>query len=343
MLDESSVSGTDKFSPSFNPTTVSSASPQRRNANISKSSVADPARSRRACRSLLQLPQGILGHVLAYVFAEERAVSITPYQSRIVPQRRRHRHGPNAVDIRSVMMHPALIVCKPMRDLGLSILYRDNLFLIDLCDISCTTPTSEKEAGKYWDCWTSGHPPQMVQTALTRASNLRFQLPVPGADTTQVRGAVKRKKDPQEDRCIVLESLRKVTSLITGLPMASQPERSRSASPAAPKALRRKLSLRSAKRHDSLEFVCRGDSPPPQAREPLMTLEVVLVKPAVAAAVHSQTMDMIATCSAIPVSGNLEYHLELEGLRKLWAKRQSGRWLGSEPDGSKLLYGRFET
>lgn len=133
MLDESSVSGTDKPSTSSNQTTTSSASPRRRHANISKSLAIDPTKYRRACRSLLQLPQGILGHVLAYVFAEERAVSITPYQSRIVPQRRRHRHGPNAVDIRSVMMHPALLVCQPMRSLGLNILYRDNLFLIDLC------------------------------------------------------------------------------------------------------------------------------------------------------------------------------------------------------------------
>jgi hypothetical protein len=57
--------------------------------------------------------------------------------------------------------------------------------------------------------------------------------------------------------------------------------------------------------------------------------------------VHSQILDMVAICSSIPVSGALEYHLELEGLRRLWAKRETGEWLGSEPDGNKLLRGMF--
>jgi hypothetical protein len=132
-----------------------------------------------------------------------------------------------------------------------------------------------------------------------------------------------------------------VTTLITGLNKthSSPTERSRSASPAGPKILRRKLSFRSVKRPDSLEFVCRGDSPPPQPREPLRTLEVVLVKTGADTEVHSLTLDMVAICSSIPVSGALEYHLEIDAMRRLWAKREKGKWLGSEPDGSKLLHG----
>jgi hypothetical protein len=302
--------------------------------------VKDSNQPKTTGRSLLQLPQGLLGHILAYVFAEERAVSITPYQSRITPQRHRHRHGPNAVDIRSVMMHPALRVCQNMRAMGLNIIYRDCLFLIDLCDASNAAHTNEKDMGKHWNCWTSAKPPQMVQSVLTNASHMRFQLPVSGVETTMAHGAAKRKKDSQEDGYIVLESLRSITTLITGLPMVAQTARPRSTSPAAPKALRRKLSIRGLKRHDSLEFVCRGDtllSPPP--REPLSTFEVVLIKPAASAEVYMQTLEMIAICSNIPAWENLEYHLELEGFRKLWAKRSMGQWLGGEPDAGKLLQG----
>ncbi|KAI4640685.1 hypothetical protein J4E93_008275 [Alternaria ventricosa] len=343
MLDESLVDESDRSSASSKSTAksyatnVTSASALSSTVPTTKATKDSPE----STRSFLQLPQAIVNHILSYVFAEERAVSITPYQSRITPQpRRRHRHGPSTIDIRSFMMHPALMVCKQARELGLDILYRDSLFLIDLSDIGGAHVSAEKDISKYWGCWTSSTPPHMVKSALSRASNIRIQLPVPSAEATVVRSATKRKKDAQEDTSIVIDSLRTVTTLITGQDSTpSQPtERSRSASPAGPKILRRKLSFRSAKRPDSLEFVCRGDSPPPQPREPLSTLEVVLVKANADAEVHSQTLDMVAICSSIPVSGALEYHLELDAMRRLWAKRDNGQWRGSEPDGHKLLH-----
>jgi hypothetical protein len=344
MLDESLVSESDRSSASSSNLTAepatgtTSGSASSSTLHTTKSTKSSP----QSTRSFLQLPSTIVNQVLTYVFAEERPVSITPYQSRVVPQqRRRHRHGPNAVDIRSFMMHPALMICKQARELGLEILYRDSLFLVDLSEVGCTDSSSEKDIGKYWGCWTSTLPPRMVKSALARASNIRIQLPVPNAETTVVRSATKRKKDAHEEGSVVLDSLRIVTNLVTGLnkTQTSPTERSRSASPTAPKILRRKLSFRSAKRPDSLEFVCRGDSPPPQPREPLSTLEIVLVKPTAENEVHTQTLDMVAICSSVPVSGILEYYLELDGLRRLWAKRQMGTWLGSEPDGHKLLRG----
>ncbi|USP75908.1 uncharacterized protein yc1106_03182 [Curvularia clavata] len=342
MLDESSFGENDMILPSSSFTTPSSPSPKRRDNSAQatpkrKHSVTGSSYPNKTRRSLLQLPQGVLGHILAYVFAEERAVSITPYQSRITPQRHRHRHGPNAVDIRSVMMHPALRVCHQMRAIGLNILYRDSLFLIDLCDAGNTPRTNERDAGKFWHCWTDAKPPQMVLSVLTQASNLRFQLPVSIADATTVHGTMKRKKDFHEDGCIVLESLRNITTLITGIPMFSQSSRPHSSSPTAPKALRRKLSLRGSKRRESLEFVCRGDALQSPPREPLSTLEIVLVKPAGTVEAPIQMLEMIAICSVIPVWDNLEYHLEFEGFRKLWAKRTMGKWLGNEPDAAKLL------
>ena len=51
------------------------------------------------------------------------------------------------------------------------------------------------------------------------------------------------------------------------------------------------------------------------------------------------TCYIVAVCSSIPVCGSLEYHLEIDGMRRLWAKREKGKWLGSEPDGNKLLRG----
>ncbi|KAH6866460.1 hypothetical protein BKA58DRAFT_205080 [Alternaria rosae] len=347
MLEESLVGESDRSSSSSNLTAGSSKASFA--ANVTSASTLNSTTpttkaangSLESTRSFLQLPLAIVNHVLSYVFAEERAVSITPYQSRITPQpRRRHRHGPNTIDIRSFMMHPALMVCKQARELGLDILYRDSLFLVDLSDIGGANASGEKDIGKYWGCWTSSTPPHMVRSALARASNIRVQLPVPNAEATVVRSATKRKKDAQEETSIVIDSLRTVTTFITGQDKThTQPtERSRSASPAGPKILRRKLSFRSAKRPDSLEFVCRGDSPPPQPREPLSILEVVLVKSCADAEVHSQTLDMVAICSSIPVSGALEYHLELDAMRRLWAKRDNGKWRGSEPDGHKLLH-----
>lgn len=237
-------------------------------------------------------------------------------------------------------MHPALLVCHQMRAMGLNIVYRNNLFVINLCEANRAAHANERDSGKHWDCWTAASPPpHMVQTALTHASILRIELPVPSAEPAAVRGATKRKKDSHEDKGVVLESLRRLTALIIGSSPVSQPERTRAPSPAAPKALRRKLSFRSVRRHDSLEFVCRGDSPPLFVREPLSSFEVVLVKPALTAPVHSHTLEMVTMCSAIPVSRTLAYYLELDGLRKLWAKRTLGKWRGSEPDGPRLLHG----
>ncbi|EOA89254.1 uncharacterized protein SETTUDRAFT_105110 [Exserohilum turcica Et28A] len=340
MLDQSSVSGIET-SP------ASSASASARYQNNARPAAAPVTRSakgshrfKRPRRSLLQLPQGILGHILAYVFAEERAISITPYQPQVTPQRYRHRHGAGTVDIRTFMMHPALLVCHQMRAMGLNIVYRNNLFVINLCEANRAAHANERDSGKHWDCWTAASPPpHMVQTALTHASILRIELPVPSAEPAAVRGATKRKKDSHEDKGVVLESLRRLTALIIGSSPVSQPERTRAPSPAAPKALRRKLSFRSVRRHDSLEFVCRGDSPPLFVREPLSSFEVVLVKPALTAPVHSHTLEMVTMCSAIPVSRTLAYYLELDGLRKLWAKRTLGKWRGSEPDGPRLLHG----
>ncbi|KAH6843928.1 hypothetical protein B0T12DRAFT_457993 [Alternaria alternata] len=346
MLDDSPMDTSDRSSASSKSTLASSTATSFTDTiSTSATSHLVPTPAATSGRqtltpNFLQLPSTIVDHILSYVFAEERAVSITPYQSRVVPQqRRRHRHGPNAVDIRSFMMQPALMVCKQIRELGLEILYRDSLFLIDLSEVDSTNTCNEKDNSKYWGCWTSNVPPRMVRSALARASNIRFQLPVPSAEAMVVRSATKRKKDAQEETSIIVDSLRAVTNLITGLnkSQTSQTERSRSASPAGPKILRRKLSFRSAKRPDSLEFVCRGDSPPPQPREPLDTLEVVLVKSDVDTEVHSMTLDMVAVCSSIPVCGSLEYHLEIDGMRRLWAKREKGKWLGSEPDGNKLL------
>ncbi len=350
MLDESPVCNSDRSSVSFSSTKTSPTASCAPNATFSRapsSSLETPITANglpKSARSFLHLPLSIVDQILSYVFAEERAVSITPYQSRVATQqRRRHRHGPNTVDLRSLMMHPALIVCKQVRELGLDVLYRDSLFLVDLSEIGGNNFCSEKDIGKYWRCWTSSSPPQMVKSALARASNIRVQLPVPSVEATAVRSATKRKKVAHEETSAVIDSLRKITHLITspGKTQTPSTERSRSASPAGPNILRRKLSFRSAKRPDSLEFVCRGDSPLIQPREPLSTLEVILTKKSADMAVHSQTLDMVAICSSIPVSGALEYHLELEGMRRLWAKRETGRWLGSEPDGNKLLRGMF--
>jgi hypothetical protein len=290
-------------------------------------------------RSLHDLPQPILEQVLAYVFSDQRTVSITPYQSHVSPkQHRRHRGGPVHVDIRSIMMHPALLVSQRVRTLALDVIFRDTLFVVDLCQSGTRCSMDEKDMGKHWDCWTSDTPPSMVKTALRRASNLRFRLPVSNADATTEHGASRTKKGLQEDMSILQNSLQAVTALITGISLTPPTIRSRSASPPRTGMLRRKLSFRSAKRHDSMEFLCRGDTPV-HPREPLNRLEVVLMKPSATAEVQRQTLEMVATCSSVPVAGYLEYWFEFDGRRRLWAKRNMGVWLGKEPDATKLLHG----
>jgi hypothetical protein len=61
------------------------------------------------------------------------------------------------------------------------------------------------------------------------------------------------------------------------------------------------------------------------------------VKPNATIEVQRHTLEMVATCSSIPVAGCLEYYLEFDA-RRLWAKRNMGVWMGKEPDAAKLLH-----
>jgi len=336
ILDESPSSASDWSAASSNTTMASS---------IAFNTSDYPAKAARDVKrprfSLFDLPQTTVEQILGYVLTEEWAISITPHHCPTSPSNvRRQPCGLDAMDIRSIMLHPALLVSQRMRTLGLSVLYRRGLFLIDLCNVRRGLVSKEKDAEKRWGCWTHTATPRVVQEALTRASNVRLQLPVPSVEVTAVRGEKKRKTDGQYDPSIVHECLQAIVTLISGVSKQTPKEQARSASPAGPQTLRRKLSFRSAKRPDSLEFACRGDSPVPQPREPLKRLEVVLVKSSVDAEVHSQTLEIVATCSSIPVSKSLEYYLQLEGKRRLWANRDMGKWQGCEPDGAKLVHGR---
>ncbi|KAF1832760.1 hypothetical protein BDW02DRAFT_580937 [Decorospora gaudefroyi] len=290
-------------------------------------------------RCLVDLPQPVLEQVLGYVFSEHN-VCITPYQSHISPKQPRRRHGrTSTVDIRSIMMHPVLLVSQRMRALALDVVYRDSLFIIDLSGLDLVLTPEEKDTNMYWNCWMSNTPPSMVKTALTRASNMRLRIPCSNTGTNVMRGASKSKKDLQDNISTLHDSLRAITALITGLSITPPTGRSRSASPSRPRALRRKLSFRSLKRPESPEFVCRGETPPSAApRQPLARLEVVLTKSSSSTDVYGPMLDMVTTCSSIPVAESLDYYLEFEGKRRLWARRSMGTWLGKEPDGGKLLH-----
>ncbi|RMZ73297.1 hypothetical protein GMOD_00009115 [Pyrenophora seminiperda CCB06] len=320
--------------PSFNSTVSSSMAsgtlghPAKKGKDIKKPQI-----------SLLHLPQTTVEHILEYVLIRKRAITITPHRSQDSTQHlRRQPYDCDAVEIRSMLVHPALLLSRQMRALGLSILYRKGLFLIDLCDMKTGIASTESGTEKEWDCWAESKTPRVVQEALKRALNVRLQLPVPSAEAPFGRGAKKNKTDHHDDQPTVYESLQVITFMINGVSKNTPKEQPRSASPAGPQILRRKLSFRSAKRPDSLEFACRGDSPVPQPREPLRKLEIVLVKSRTDAEVHSQILDMITTCSSIPVSKSLEYYIQLGKDRRLWAKRDKGTWQKCEPDGAELLH-----
>jgi hypothetical protein len=288
--------------------------------------------------SLLEFPQSVLEHILGYVFGDSRTVSITPYQSHIQPSQKRRKREIN-VDIRSMMMHPVLLVSHQVRMFALDVIYRENLFVIDLVDHHTIHLSDDKDANKYWNSWM-GSTPTMVKTALIRAANIRVRLPVSNTETPS-----KSKVKSHNALASTQDCLRILTSLISNTAATTSDIQSRSASPSRHRALRPKLgitgirmprSLANRNVHHSLEFVCRGDAPP---RQPLDRLEIVLVKPSANAAVLPETLELLATCNSVPVQGDLEYCVELEGKRRLWAKRMLGRWVGKEPDGQELLKG----
>ncbi|KAI2487243.1 hypothetical protein Ptr902_01376 [Pyrenophora tritici-repentis] len=343
MLDESHSSASDWSSASPNSTMVSSMTSNTTAITSNSSSSDFPLKRARTIRrsriSLLDLPQTTVEQILAYVLTQERSISITPHQPQTSPKTlRRQQYRTKTVDIRSIMQHPVLLVSHQMRALGLNTLYQKGHFLIDLCNMSNGTDADGKEAENIWDFWKDSTTPRVVQEALSRALNVRFQVPVPSMEATVGRGEKKRKTEHQDDPPTVHEILQAITALITGVSKNIPKEQPRSASPTGPQPLRRKLSFRSAKRPDSLEFACRGHSPVHQPREPLHKLEVVLVKSSTEAEVPSQTLELVATCSSIPVAKSLEYYLQLEERRRLWAKRDMGKWQGCEPDGTKLLH-----
>jgi hypothetical protein len=76
-------------------------------------------------------------------------------------------------------------------------------------------------------------------------------------------------------------------------------------------------------------------------RKPLKRLEIVLVKRSSQALVLSESLGLIRTLRGIPVTGYTRYYFELEGQRLLWATKYKRRWQGLEPDGGRLLQGKF--
>ena len=114
MLDESP----------FSAPTRPSASPNSTTATTSASSTSNsPAKGAYYVKKqrihFLDLPETTIEQILGYVLTEEGAVSITPHQSRTSPQHlHQQQDGPDMVDLRSIMVHPALLVSQQIRALG---------------------------------------------------------------------------------------------------------------------------------------------------------------------------------------------------------------------------------
>ncbi|KAK1915010.1 hypothetical protein P3342_002814 [Pyrenophora teres f. teres] len=222
MLDESPSSASGWSSVSPNSTMVSSmasyTTTMASNSSLSNFPLKRAKAARKSRISLLDLPQATVEQILAYVLTQERSITIMPCQSQTSPKNLLwQRNSTDTVDMPSIMLHPALLVSHQMRAFGLNTLYRRGLFLIDLCSIRNSTDAEGQEGNKSWDCWTDITTPRVVQEALSRALNVRFQVPVPSMEATVGRGEKKRKTEHQDDPPTVNDSLQAITVLITGV------------------------------------------------------------------------------------------------------------------------------
>lgn len=300
-----------------------------------------------------ELPQPILEHILAYVLGGPWVVSLRPQQPRSWPeQHRQNRTDLDHIDIRLIMMHPIFRISHNLRKLALDVFHRDSKFVIDLFGNNTRSTNSDNEKDRKF--WTT-HTPNMLKDALGAISNLQIRVPVPSTEAVVARGVkyhvpldeqfgtnwrVQNMKSEQQDIVALQNCLRGITNHIVNSNVTVSKVRSRSNSLRRSGSLRRLRSFRSSKDPtDSLEFTCCGeDSRPISQRQPLKRLDIILVKRSASSVILPETLELLHTWTSIPVAGWTGYSLELDGRKRLWAAQRLGSWLGSEPDGAKLLH-----
>ncbi|KAF2866639.1 hypothetical protein BDV95DRAFT_205163 [Massariosphaeria phaeospora] len=323
-----------------------STSTARTSTSLGRSDLDDPLPSTGRISRLEKLPFSVLENIVAHLLLP-LSVTIGPQdpETRHI-QHRYHPSGLDYVDIHLILKQPIFLISRHMREVALDVFYRRCDFVIDLHKIYHTKVFSTinenlKKHQKYWLYDT----PDIVRASLSRISRLHIRLPVPSTeagrrgreeddwmDGSDGKGGgswkVKSIKKETEDAFEVQICLESIKELVL---------RQHTKEPGRAYGFGRMPSIRRTKSFRTV----RSNSPEAglvgYKRTPLKRLEIVLVKRASSATVLPETLALIRTLKAIPVSGFKRYHFELEGQKVLWATKYRNKWQGLEPDGPKLL------
>ncbi|KAF2114856.1 hypothetical protein BDV96DRAFT_86616 [Lophiotrema nucula] len=302
------------------------------------------------------LPLSLLEHILSYVFALPRTVSIGPdnVDGRHL-QYRYHRAGLDYLNVRDVLKHPLFVVSHHLRDVSLDVLYTKAEFIIDLHSIYHTkvSSTTNENLKRHQKFWLSGTP-KMVRNTLQNLSKLHIRLPVPSTEAGARKGReqdewmdggdgkgggnwrVKSMKREQEDAQQILKCLETIISVVMTA-RSSEPDSQPLTRSLSNLGLRRTKSVR-PERSKSAQYIRQDvDDENNGQRRPLKRLEVVLVKRSPWALVLAESLGLIRALRPVPVTGFTRYHFELNGQKYCWATKYRKRWQGREPDGPSLL------
>ncbi|KAH7074351.1 hypothetical protein BKA63DRAFT_553368 [Paraphoma chrysanthemicola] len=319
-------------------------------SNTTLASSVDVVRSTPRVPPITETPDTILQRVIQFALELPRDITIEPGLNKATQNQQSHQKpSTNGVDFRRIVVHPIFTVSRHLRKLALDAVYHKGRFIINLCPRTNVYGQPQTQHLKHW----SSGVPEVLKNALKSLKCLEIRMTVPSVERAVARGAKYHLSVPEEksnwrvtemqseQQCVfdLKETLREIVDLISG---SSKRGSSKTLSVAARGLLHQWQSANfvgSAK--DALVLKTFADRvkthPTVSTRQPLDSLDIFLIKPTQTSIVLPETLDLLPTVAAIPVSNRTAYFLELDGNRFPWATRNMGRWTGREPDGAKLL------
>lgn len=322
-----------------------------------------PTPPKKGRTTLTSLPLSLLESILAYALCLPLTVAVGPQCSEHRHmQYRYHRAGLDYIDIQLIRKHPLFLVSHHIRNTSLDVFHQKCDFVIDLHRIYHTkvSSTVNDNLKTYEKFWITEQPPKMVVDTLRTLSRLMLRLPVPSCENGGHRGRdeddwvdgsdgqggggwkIKSMKKEQEDAARILRCLDHIMRLVMEQPDTTE-LLGRTGNLSRSTSLKRSLSRsrsrsgghRSESRSESRQNDSQGE------KRQLKRLEVTLVKKSSHVMVLPDTLGLIKLLRSVPVSGFTRYFFELEEQQVLWATKHRKRWQGLEPDGTRLLKGKY--
>ncbi|KAH7087300.1 hypothetical protein FB567DRAFT_628285 [Paraphoma chrysanthemicola] len=319
-------------------------------SNTVLASSVDAVRSRLCLPSINEIPDTLLQLVIQIVLELPRDITIEPGLNKAAQnQRSHHMASTNGGDFRRIVVHPIFTVSRHLRKLAFDTVHHKGRFIIDL---SPPTNVYGQPQTQHLKRWSNGLS-DILKNALKSLKHLEIRMTVPSVERAAARGAKYHLSVPEEksnwrvmemqseQQCVfdLKETLREIADLILG---SSERGPSETLSVAAKGLLHQWQSaafVGSPK--DALVLKTFADRVKTRstvsARQPLNSIDIILIKPTPTSIVLPETLELLPTVAAIPVSDRTAYILELNGNKFPWATRNMGRWMGRQPDGAKLL------